>query len=367
MVKYQSKEKLVKFDKKLADKLVDIIRNKNYCKEMVEETLALLDEFSNSAEYKEEIITLERNETEDEAKFSLGEDFVSQYQQILNICKENDLMMYIHGTKPEIAEKIIDEGLAYKSPQIQSTAINMDLENPQYSMLLNWPHQSYKGLVVALIPKESFGKFWVKNGEGVKGASAYNYTIHSEFLLGMIDIEKKSFIKNEKFCTNHDYNKFIGDYELGPWLEHARLSEDSEHISQTSETDMNTNTTNTTKKSWKEIKTEIEETIEEDIKNHESAPDELMELGLEEIISGIVQFSSENHSKKDWFRLSEIGKRLFIVKKYAEYLDKNKSKFITREKRSQLSGSKQNNNIKFDENKHSDNSFDSWGNETDWS
>ena len=160
MIKYESKEKLVKFDTSIADSVEDIILHRPKCKETVVELLEVLQQFFASKQEKEEVVTLEREETEDESISILGEDFVSKYKDILNYCKENELILYIHGTQPTIAHKILQEGLNYKIPSIESTAVLQNLDNPKYSNFLNWPHQHYEGLVLIGIPKESFGEIW---------------------------------------------------------------------------------------------------------------------------------------------------------------------------------------------------------------
>ena len=137
MIKYESKEKLVKFDTILADRIVEIIQQRSKCQETVVELLETLQQFFASKQEKEELTTLERKETEDEAISIFGEEFVSKYKDILDYCKENELILYIHGTQPTIAQKILQEGLNYKIPSIESTAILQSLDNPKYADLLN--------------------------------------------------------------------------------------------------------------------------------------------------------------------------------------------------------------------------------------
>lgn len=100
----------------------------------------MLDEFFKSKQEKLDITTLERKETEDEAMAVCGQDFVDKYREILNFFEDNNINLHIHGTNPKIANEIMESGLWYSAPDLMATTVGQDLNNPQFSNLLNWPH-----------------------------------------------------------------------------------------------------------------------------------------------------------------------------------------------------------------------------------
>lgn len=322
MIKYESKEKLVKFDTILADRIVNIIQQRPKCKETVVELLQVLQQFFASRQEKEELVTLERKETEEEAVFALGEEFVSKYEEILDYCKENELLLYIHGTQPSIAQKILQEGLNYKIPSIESTTILQNLENPKYAELLNWPHQHYEGLVLLGIPKESFGEIWNKMDNSSNQVTTYSYNIGSEFLLGMLDISSRKVIQNPNFSTNHDYDNLLEDNELSKKLENF-FNYHEEFVDST----INTNA-NIFQSSQDEL-LYINDFFEECATN--SNINECIEFSFDEIANSLIQFSSYGHIGKTtaWVRECEVLKALEISKRVAKYLFEYKNHFIT--------------------------------------
>lgn len=136
MIKYEQEEKLIKFDYEIANNLLSIINNRSENKGTIENLLGLLDNFFKSKQEKLGVITLERKETEDEAMAVCGQDFIDKYKEILNFCKDKDINLHIHGTRPAILNEIMDSGLWYSAPDLMATTLVKDLNNPKFQSCL---------------------------------------------------------------------------------------------------------------------------------------------------------------------------------------------------------------------------------------
>lgn len=131
-------------------------------KETIHEFISILEDILSSLKTEEIEVERRVRESEDEARQYFGEDFVRQFEQIRKYCTENNLMLAIHGTKPQLLDSIQQNGLEYQHPEILSTAFiqtGTDLEETysNFSGLLNWPHYESKGLILLGIPSECNG------------------------------------------------------------------------------------------------------------------------------------------------------------------------------------------------------------------
>ena len=168
MKKVIKKNKMYKYDVQTVKKAKKFLTEKfmrgdyGESKETIQEFISILENVL--ASLKSEEIDVERKvrESEDEARQYFGEDFVRRFEQIRKYCTENNLMLAIHGTNPQLLDSIRQNGLEYQRPEILSTALiqtGTDLEETysNFSGLLNWPHKELKGLILLGIPSECNG------------------------------------------------------------------------------------------------------------------------------------------------------------------------------------------------------------------
>lgn len=196
-------------------------------KETIHEFISILEDILSSVKTEEIEVERRVRESEDEARQYFGEDFVKQFEQIRKYCTENNLMLAIHGTKPQFLDSIQQNGLEYQHPEILSTAFiqtGTDLEETysNFSGLLNWPHNESKGLILLGIPSECNGvlshgetetkPLWLRVSQ--EGDYEKKYRINPEFIIGQIDVDKKVIQENPTFSLSHDYSGLEYDYDL---------------------------------------------------------------------------------------------------------------------------------------------------------
>jgi len=126
-----------------------------------------------------------------------------------------------HGTSPEIAQKILADGLQTRDRLLDSTAVPLldskktyqDQPDEYFKKLLNWGHRDYKAIVVVMIPnpkEETAGgrRYFDSVFEelppnkqisvGISGADRC-YSIPPRFIKGYVDINNLEFVRNDKF------------------------------------------------------------------------------------------------------------------------------------------------------------------------
>lgn len=157
MISYNEKANIIKYNMEKITKTGNLIYrtlslySEELNKNVVLEIKSSLKEILEEAELEECVIEKVRKETEDEAREYFGNEFIEKFEEIKKRCDEEDIVMQIHGTFVENAEKIQSEGLWCEQNVVMSTACGWD----GYSDLLNWPHKHYKGLVMLGQPKRS--------------------------------------------------------------------------------------------------------------------------------------------------------------------------------------------------------------------
>lgn len=239
MVKYKEKTQKVSYDGKKVDEVLEFLRNNfgvsnndySWTRETASKMNEMILNLLETIQVNEIYIDAEREETEDEAKAFFGEEFIKKFEEIRKMCEKCGIMLAIHGTDISCAQKIQNQGLHYKNPQLLSTTVLQtgSNENPQYegySNLLNWPHRQYKGLVLIGVPQECAGGYdeanetgakplWeYKPVEGEKSGFEQEYTIKPEFIIGYIDVENRSIVENSAYRTEHDYTGLIRDTDI---------------------------------------------------------------------------------------------------------------------------------------------------------
>lgn len=170
-------------------------------------------------------IDIEVSETEEVARKYFGDNFIAQFEEIRKKLAEQNATLYIHGTDIDIANKIMQKGLEYKSPSIKATAICQTgfEEAPEYnkfSTLLNWPHHDFKGLVLIAIPNECLStqgkakpiwEYRPTTDEEVKATSRREYAIKPEYIVGVIDVLSKQITENPAYTNEHYYDDLVLD------------------------------------------------------------------------------------------------------------------------------------------------------------
>lgn len=226
MISYNSLKKTYSFDKDKLSIILDYLKSNPAYFDMCKEDLVLLGtylkEFMDSIVEKDEEVVLQRQETLEEAKDALGEDFIQFYENLITRLDDNNTVIALHGTREESAKMILESGLKYKSPALGSTALvqempfgNKDFKVDSYPQMLNWPHLSSSFLVMVAIPYECLYEkgLWEKTHEKTSQFDQ-NYVIRPEFILGYIDINGKTFVMNPSYTRNHDYTKLEFDMDI---------------------------------------------------------------------------------------------------------------------------------------------------------
>lgn len=224
----------------MLDKVLNYLNTQNFwdankcTKETCLDLIGLLQKFSDGIIKREVETTLERPETEEEAKAYFGADFVSQFNALLTELEAQETVVAIHGTNEEIAPLIADTGLQYNYPQLLSTVVIQEtefgvkpVEYTNFSGLLNWPHKNYKGLVLVAIPYECFYKegLWEHYKDSQYGQ---NYRIPAEFIRGYVDVPFRKIVLNPKYKRDHDYTGLEPDLDTF----HKRNINNSEYRNQ---------------------------------------------------------------------------------------------------------------------------------------
>lgn len=225
MIAYQGIKKTYTADKDLIKELVDFLKSNNFYDPNKEDATILgekLRAFLDTFICHEKETTLERRETEEEARGYFGKAFVFFYSELLKRMDNANVAVALHGTSAEVAPKIMNEGLKYNSPELLSTAIIQDMPfgNPDFRVtnfetLLNWPHREYKHLVMLGIPYECFYKsgLW-KHNEKAQSSYELSYQLPPEFVLGYIDVDNKTIVMNPKYKSGHDFTGLVPDLDI---------------------------------------------------------------------------------------------------------------------------------------------------------
>lgn len=230
MIKYNAVQNRYLYRTDDIDKILDIIQNGSfydeyYCtQENVSSLVKAVDEFMSHIETIPEKVVLERHETEAEAREYFGEDFISKFDRLITDLDRQETIVAIHGTSEEVCPMICEKGLQYKSPSLNSTAVQQGMAYGQHEMhydnyesLLNWGHKNYKGLVILAIPYECYYKEGLWNKFQDTNSSAYggqDYRIDPDFVAGYIDVTHKQIVLNPKYNRQHNYDGYVKDNEL---------------------------------------------------------------------------------------------------------------------------------------------------------
>ena len=137
---------------------------------------------------------------------------------------KSQVVVFIHGTELRKVESICQNGLEYKEPNIDATAIGQTMEYgvkeidfQDYKDLLNWPHRNYKGLVLIGVPYECFYKkpLWSHVKDRETGNGDYHYKIDPEFIVGYLDVNNKKITLNPRYSRNHNYENLEDNKNVG--------------------------------------------------------------------------------------------------------------------------------------------------------
>ena len=231
MIKGMEKTNELIFDIDRIKKLLDYIKkeyvNGKYSEtqETINTIIQEMESILDQAERKSIIQEVRIPENEEVAQQYFGEDFLRRFEDLRKKLEEQNVSLYIHGTSAESSENILEEGLKYKAPTLNATAVKQSgLEEQEYyqgySQLLNWPHQNWKNLIMIGVPKECEGSrkealpLWERIRHAEEGISTNDYRIPSEFIIGEIDVNNKAIIVNPSYTNLHNYTGLIHDSDL---------------------------------------------------------------------------------------------------------------------------------------------------------
>lgn len=307
MIKYEQEEEFIKFDYEIANNLIGIIQNRTMTKGTIEYLLRELDKFFKSKQEKFDITTLERKETEDEAIAVCGQDFVGKYREILNFFEDNNINLHIHGTNPKIVNEIMGSGLWYSAPDLMATTVSQDLNNPQFSNLLNWPHRQYKGLVLLGIPQDSNYQVW-RRACTEKDKFDTGFYIDNSFVFGIMDMDNHKIELNPNFHLEHNYDDMIEDVVFANSLKYYKMygSNNKEEFS----------TKNVVQAG--EPSFHVDDEIQ---KLQEDAESNIFSF-TEEMFNSVINLRCFAEGDK-WFRKSEVANILEHVRIYAKVMFDN--------------------------------------------
>ena len=144
-----------------------------------------------------------------------GEEFVKQFENILQHCENDNNFLFIHGTSTkETAEDICYNGLISDFPELCYTSELIEKNDVLlYEKLKSWPHWNYKFLVLCIVPKSSG-----KGGTPIWKTTAENIIniLPPEFIKGYINVEKKIIAQNKLYSQIHNYKDMIEDRSYLP-------------------------------------------------------------------------------------------------------------------------------------------------------
>jgi len=224
MIKVTEEQNTYKFNNEEAENILSKISGLyvDYCtQEEATEIKNMLDQFLADITINKELVEVEKHETEEQAREYFGEDFIKEFNQILQRLDKEDTILYLHGTSPGSCPSIMDEGLRCGLPQITSTSCGQTMpagdesfEFQQFESLLNWGHKNYKGLVMLAIPYETFYKEGLFTQLSVDNGYSYKYLINPDFIVGYIDVNTKQIIMNPKYSREHNYEGLMPDMNI---------------------------------------------------------------------------------------------------------------------------------------------------------
>lgn len=127
---------------------------------------------------------------------------------------ESPDMVFGHGTTPDIAEKIMRDGLEARTDRIDETVLPLFDRSRGYdgqaaaarNQVLNWEHHGARAVVIVVVPKmpepASNIRRYVNSAferieESADGERPYR--IPARYIRGYVDADKKVFIENPAF------------------------------------------------------------------------------------------------------------------------------------------------------------------------
>jgi len=143
-----------------------------------------------------------------------GEEFIKEFESILQECKENESFLFMHGTpSKDDADEICSCGLKTDFPDLYYTAELISNEDMLlYDKLKSWPHWDCKFLIMCCVPENS-GKggipIWSKSSDGF-------VVLPPEFIRGYIDVIQKRIVENKLYSRTHDFETLIEDRSYLP-------------------------------------------------------------------------------------------------------------------------------------------------------
>lgn len=144
---------------------------------------------------------MERIPTQRQSQLAALESLQAFREQIAPIFDERFVTLG-HGTRLEVAAKIVAEGLEMKSPALQTTLIGIEGSDEGVRKILNWEHNQAKGIIIVMIPKDLPAVSQEQLLESVERQDAQfgnHWRLPPRFIKGYINAETKTFVPNPAF------------------------------------------------------------------------------------------------------------------------------------------------------------------------
>ena len=230
MIKYDIVENKYLYNMDDLENVIKVIEDGNFynfddcTKEKISDVVAAIEKFISNIKTESVNVTLERHETEEEARAYFGDDFINQLNNLFTTLDKQETIVALHGTDVGSCPSICQNGLMYKLPSLSSTAVQQhmeygqkDIEYNDFEGLLNWGHKEYKGLIILAIPYECYYKdgLWNKYQDSNLGIyGVQDYKIDPDFVVGYIDVVNKKIVLNPKYSREHNYTNYIKDNDI---------------------------------------------------------------------------------------------------------------------------------------------------------
>jgi hypothetical protein len=114
-----------------------------------------------------------------------------------------------HGTSPDSAAKILENGLVASQPRIDMAAMGLSNDQAGWDLIKNWPHREARAVVILMPPSTDLGRstgpgisadqhIWEELPKAREG-DGDSYRFPSKLIRGFIDVGTDEFVVNPAY------------------------------------------------------------------------------------------------------------------------------------------------------------------------